>query len=68
MRQAKTWGGARTGAGRKAIPFDTIAVRWVVKPETKEWLKAQAKQQGVSIAVILDELIKTFEEVAHREA
>lgn len=68
IKVVNTHGGARAGAGRKAIPFDTIAVRWDVKPETKEWLKAQAKQQGVSIAEILDELIKTFEEVSHREA
>lgn len=67
MEQANTWGGARTGAGRKPNPFNTIAVRWDVKPESKEWLKAQAKEQGVSIAVILDELIKTFEQVANRE-
>ena len=64
IKVVNTHGGARAGAGRKANPFKTIAVRWDIKPESKEWLKAQAKEQGVSVAAIVDELVKTFEEMA----
>ena len=54
-------GGARPGAGRKAAAPDTIPVNWRVTQKAKAWLVEQAKEQGVSIAAILDELIDTFE-------
>lgn len=57
-----THGGARPGAGRKASTPDTMAVNWRVSRPAKAWIKTQAMEQGVSIATILDELIKSFEE------
>lgn len=57
-----THGGARPGAGRKASTPDTTAVNWRVSGSAKAWMKEQAMTQGVSIATILDELIKSFEE------
>lgn len=57
-----THGGARQGAGRKASTPDTMAVNWRVSRSAKAWMKTQAMEQGVSIATILDELIKSFEE------
>jgi len=59
-----THGGARQGAGRKASTPDTTAVHWRVSESAKAWMKGQAMTQGVSIATILDELIKSFEEQA----
>ena len=55
-------GGKRQGAGRKVSTPDTIAVNWRVSRSAKVWMKTQAMEQGVSIATILDELIKSFEE------
>lgn len=55
-------GGKRVGAGRKASTPDTTAVNWRVSGSAKAWMKEQAMTQGVSIATILDELIKSFEE------
>lgn len=57
-----THGGARPEAGRKASTPDTMAVNWKVSRPAKAWMKTQAMEQGVSIATILDELIKNFEE------
>ena len=56
-----THGGARQGAGRKASTPDTTAVHWRVSKWAKMWMKEQAMAQGVSIATILDELIKSFD-------
>lgn len=57
-----THGGARPGAGRKASTPNTKAVNWRVSESAKTWMKGQAMAQGVSIATILDELIKSFED------
>ena len=64
MEQEKTgWGGARAGAGRKA--YGTTLVSWRVSESAKEWIKAQAQEQGVTTAAIIDELIRSFEETAN---
>lgn len=60
----KTWGGARSGAGRKPSTPDTTQVNWRVSERAKHWMKQQAMEQGVSIATILDLLIDTFIEGA----
>ena len=66
MKQDKTgWGGARAGAGRKPIGRESIAVSWRISPQAKEWILIQAREQGVPIADILDELIRSFEEQAN---
>ena len=63
-----THGGARRGAGRKASTPDTLPVNWRVSGSAKAWMKKQAMDQGVSIATILDVLIKSFEERAEQDA
>lgn len=62
-----THGGARPGAGRKASTPDTTEVNWRVSGFAKTWMKEQAMTQGVSIATILDELIKSFERPAEMD-
>lgn len=57
-------GGARPGAGRRSSGPDSIQVNWRVSENAKAWIVGQAKEQGVSVAAIVDELVKTFEEVA----
>lgn len=56
-------GGARPGAGRKKMT-DTVPVCWRISPQANEWIRKQADEQGVTIARIVDELIKSFEEQA----
>ena len=57
-----THGGARAGAGRKAVALEdkrvTLGAR--VTPQTKHWLESQAFEQGVSIGRIVEELVKAF--------
>lgn len=57
-------GGARPGAGRRQSGPDSIQVNWRVSETAKAWIVGQAREQGVSVAAIVDELVKTFEEVA----
>lgn len=57
-------GGARPGAGRRQSGPDSIQVNWRVSENAKAWIIRQAKEQGVSVAAIVDELVKTFEEVS----
>jgi hypothetical protein len=57
-------GGARPGAGRRQSGPDSIQVNWRVSENAKAWIIGQAKEQGVSVAAIVDELVKTFEEVS----
>ena len=54
-------GGVREGAGRKKMT-DTVPVCWRISRESNEWIRRQAEEQGVTIARIVDELVKTFEE------
>ena len=54
-------GGVREGAGRKKMT-DTVPVCWRISRESNEWIRRQAEEQGVTIAMIVDELVKTFEE------
>lgn len=57
-------GGKRPGAGRRQSGPDSIQVNWRVSENAKAWIIRQAKEQGVSVAAIVDELVKTFEEVS----
>ncbi len=52
-------GGAREGAGRKHSGPDSVPVNWRVSASAKKWMKEQAMIQGVSIAAVLDMLIKS---------
>lgn len=56
-------GGLRPGAGRKKMT-DAVPVCWRISPQANEWIRKQAEEQGVTIARIVDELIKAFEEQA----
>ena len=65
MDQKKSRGGARPGAGRKKMR-DTVPVCWRISPQANEWIRGQAKEQGVSIAAVLDILVSPFSDT--REA
>ena len=60
------WGGKREGAGRKgyAEANEMTPVCWRISKTAKDWIATQAREQGVTTARILDELIKAFEEQA----
>jgi hypothetical protein len=64
-QEKATWGGAREGAGRKAYAADIVPVSWRISKTAKRWIATQAREQGVTTARILDELIRTFEEKAN---
>ena len=65
MEQEKTgWGGAREGAGRKAYAKEMTPVCWRVSKQAKAWIDEQAREQGVTTARIIDQLIQAFEEQA----
>lgn len=55
-------GGARPGAGRKQSGPDSIQVNWRVSENAKAWIVGQAKERGISVAAIVDELVKVFED------
>ena len=61
----KTWGGKREGAGRKRR--NNVLVSWRISPESREWIMNQAQEQGVSIGVIIDELVRSFVALAESE-
>lgn len=56
-------GGVREGAGRKKMT-DTVPVCWRISQQANEWIRRQAEEQGVTVAKIVDELVKSFEEMA----
>ena len=57
-------GGRRAGAGRPVIAEHEKRVQMSlsVSPKTKEWMSRMAAEQGVTMGVILEVLIDTFEE------
>lgn len=58
----KTWGGARTGAGRKAKD-GTVKVQLSCKvaPDVFEAIKCQAEANGVSLGKIVEELCRFYQ-------
>lgn len=58
-------GGARPGAGRRRSGPDSVQVSWRVSKQAKAWIVEQARIQGVSVAAIVDELVKSFEETCY---
>lgn len=68
MEKSNTWGGKRKGAGRKGFCENGGPVCWYVSEEAKNWMKQQAKEQGVSIGAVLDVLIASFKEQALAES
>lgn len=67
MEKVNTWGGKREGAGRKGFCENAVPVCWRVSAESREWIAEQAKEQGVSIGAIIDELVAAFKEFAEKE-
>lgn len=58
-----TWGGARPGSGRKPLPKDEKRVQMVITidRETRDKLKARAKEQHLRVGRLIDEWInETF--------
>ena len=55
----KTWGGARPGSGRKPLPKDEKRVQMVITidRETRDKLKARAKEQHLRVGRVIDNLI-----------
>lgn len=53
-------GGARPGAGRKALPSDQLraVLSCRVAPDTRDTLKARAAEKGCSVGELLDEMVK----------
>lgn len=59
----KTRGGARPGSGRKPLPKDEKRVQMVITidRETRDKLKAMAKEQHVRVGRLIDEWVnETF--------
>lgn len=59
----KTRGGARPGSGRKPLPKDEKRVQMVITidRETRDKLKARAKEQHVRVGRLIDEWVnETF--------
>ena len=57
------WGGARPGSGRKPLPKDEKRVQMVITidRETRDKLKARAKEQHVRVGRLIDEWVnETF--------
>lgn len=60
MTQDKKWGGARPGAGRKPADPKEKRVQMVVtlSRETRDRLKAKAKEQNTNVGRLIDDLVK----------
>ncbi len=57
----KTWGGTRTGAGRKAKDGAVkVQLSCKVAPDVFETIKGQAEAKGVSLGKIVEELCRNF--------
>ena len=66
-QEKKGWGGKRKGAGRKGFCEKTVPVCWRISEQSRGWIMQQAQEQGVSIGVIIDELVRSFCELADSE-
>lgn len=60
-------GGARKGAGRKPAEVGTVQVNWRVSESAKMWIRNISKETGESTAVILDLVIKVYEEAVTKD-
>ena len=56
----KTWGGARSGAGRKAVDPEDKRVQMVITidQDTRDKLKAISKARKIRIGRLIDEIVK----------
>ena len=53
----KTWGGAREGAGRKPVEDKRVQMIITIAAETRDKLKAMAKEQHVRVGRLIDEWV-----------
>ena len=56
-------GGRRAGAGRPVVAEHEkrMQLSLSVSPKTKMWMQDQAREQGVTMGIILEVLIDSFE-------
>ena len=56
----KTWGGARSGAGRKAVDPEDKRVQMVITidRDTRDKLKAICRARKIRIGRLIDEIVK----------
>lgn len=54
----KTWGGARPGAGRKAVSEKRVQMVITIDRETRDTLKAISKERKMRVGRIVDEMVK----------
>ena len=57
-------GGKRPNAGRPLLDENKkrVQLSLCVSPEAKEWMQTQSREQGVTMGVILEVLIDSFED------
>lgn len=55
-----TWGGARSGAGRKPVDLEDKRVQMVISidRDTREKLKAISRARKIRIGRLIDEMVK----------
>ena len=62
-------GGRRAGAGRPVVAEHEkrVQLSLSVSPKAKEWMQTQSREQGVSMGIILETLIGSFEDIQEEE-
>ena len=57
-------GGKRPGAGRPVVAEyeKRVQLSLSVSPKIKEWMQTQSREQGVTMGIILEVLIDSFED------
>jgi hypothetical protein len=61
-------GGRRPGAGRPAKENKRVQLSISVAPETRDWLRDQSAEQGVTIGRIVEVCIESFKDECKRES
>ena len=59
-RKAKSWGGRRSGAGRKRVVKDPVGVTTDIERPDFEVLEAMAEERGVSIASLVRKAVAAY--------
>ena len=62
-------GGKRAGAGRPAVDQSRkrVQLSLSVSPETRDWMRTQSQEQGVTMGTILEVLIDHFNDSCTEE-
>lgn len=64
---ARTWGGARKGAGRKPSESPAVQVTVQVPEETKAWLEERANAERVSLSQVAANVLDRARRRARRK-